>query len=492
MSTYYFVAGLAGFLSGIICRSFLLIDIPLLALFLLLFAVTACVYMRVQRQLYLAICIFLIAASIGVGRVMLVPSMPPPDLEAQIGTNIVFSGTIVVDPDIREASQRVIIEGADGSRVLAVAPRYPELHYGTDVQVEGMLARPEPFMTDGGRTFRYDQFLAKDRIFLLIEEAHIEEIGPRNAFVEHVFGLLIDLKHLFMDALEMALPEPHGSLAAGMLLGGKQGLGNELIDAFTLAGLVHIVVLSGYNIMIIAEAVFRVVGFLPRRVALWIASGAIISFVLVAGAGAAALRAGIMALIGLCARATGKTYDVLRALSAAVVLMLIINPLLLAFDPGFQLSVLATLGLIVGAPIAAERLSFVKPEFLREIVATTIAAQIFVLPLLLYQTGSLSFVSLPANLLVLPAVPLAMFLSFVAGVVALTAAPLASIAGVPAYIALSYILTVTDIVAGLPFAQFVVPAFPFAFVFGMYVLLAMLITRIQKKRQPSRGWHFLP
>src|SRR5262249_27200281 len=158
----------------------------------------------------------------------------------------------------------------------------------------------------------------------------------------------------------------------------------------------QIVVLSGYNVMIVAETVRRVFGFLPKSFSISLGALSVALFVLAAGAGSAALRAGVMALIALYARATGRTYDAFRALIAALALMLLWNPLLLAYDPGLELSALATVGLILGTSLIEPKLGWLRSAMLRDVVATTLAAQIAVLPLLLWQTGNLSLISVLA------------------------------------------------------------------------------------------------
>lgn len=477
MNGFGFISAVLGFASGIMCRSLLTYGWSAIAFVGLLAAIVACAHVVARkRSSYVLAALFLIAAAVGSARVQVVPQVPPADLVEQIGETIELTGTVIADPDVRETGQRVSVHVA-GTTVLAVAPLYPEVRYGTEVRVTGMLTKPEPFSTDGGRMFRYDQFLAKDGIFLLVENASIETVGERRGVLRIMFGALIDAKHMFMDALSHALPEPHASLASGLLLGGKQGLGSELLDAFTIAGLVHIVVLSGYNIMIIADAVLRLGSRLPRRIA-YLLSGVVIGgFVLAAGAGAAAVRAGLMAAVALFARISGRTYDAMRALMVAMVAMLLWNPLLLAYDPGFQLSVLATLGLILGASLIERHLAWVRVPLFREILATTLAAQIAVLPLLLYQTGNLSLVSLIANMVVLPVIPVAMAMSFAAGVIGVLAPPLAPVAGLPAYVLLTYVVEATSLMASLPLAQLVVPAFPFALVGALYGALAIAVAK---------------
>ncbi|MBP9816885.1 MAG: ComEC/Rec2 family competence protein [Candidatus Pacebacteria bacterium] len=412
-----------------------------------------------KRTLYTSISIFLLLVAIGSGRTLLMPTFPEP-LRPLLNTNVVMEGRVVADPDIREESQRISLRTEEAT-VLAVVPLYPEVKYGEQVRVEGKLVLPEPFDTTGGRVFRYDHFLEKNGIFVLVERAHLEVLAPRDGALTNLRGFFSDVKTGFLASLATALPEPEAALAGGLVAGGKQGLGDSLLDAFIRSGLIHIVVLSGYNVMIVAEAVLRLLSVFPRRIATTAAALTIGAFVLAAGAGAASIRAGLMAGIALFARATYKTYDAVRALVVAGILMLLWNPLLLAYDPGFQLSFVATLGLILGAPLVERKLTSIKNNFIREIAASTIAAQISVLPLLLYQNGLFSVVALPANLLVLPVVPLAMAASALAGLAGFLIPTVAPIIGLPAYVLLAYIVKVVEVSSSLPLAAFSVPAFPF-------------------------------
>lgn len=480
-----FIAGVSGFLGGVVCRSFLLFPVPVLWVVLLTAGIFLGAWLVVRRSQYLAAVLFLICAVVGSARVMYVPTTLPPSFTPLVNTAVSFEGVVVADPDVRETTMRVTIEvsnDGDTTKVLAVAPLYPSVRYGDHVRVSGTLVLPEPFTTDMGRTFRYDTFLAKDGVFGLVEQATLETTGVREGVFTRVLGALIDMKHLFLSGISRALPEPHAALAGGLVAGGKQGLGTTLLDAFVVSGLIHIVVLSGYNVMIIAEAVLRGLSFLPKRIAATIAASTIGAFVLAAGAGAASIRAGLMAGLALLARATGRTYAVLRALVVVAVLMVLWNPLLLVHDPGFQLSFIATLGLILGAPLIEERLSIIRNAFIRDVTASTLAAQIAVLPLLLYQTGLLSLVAFPANIIVLPVVPFAMAASALAGVVGMVVPPLAPIMGLPAYVLLSFIITSVEYAATLPLAALTIPAFPFFVTVLVYGILGAWIVRIYRKR----------
>jgi competence protein ComEC len=417
-------------------------------------------------------------ASLGAVRMALSESPPPQSFVAEVGRRVQYEGVVTADPDVRDANQRVqvrVTSGDDSTEMLAVAPRYPAVMVGDRVRVSGTLGVPEPFADDNGRTFRYDKYLERDgvRFMLNFASLRVESHAPWYSLP----ALLARGKHSFLDGIAATLPEPHASLAGGIVIGGKSGLGNDLKDDFVRSGLVQIIVLSGYNVMVVAELIILAFSLtaLPRRWAAGAGALALLLFVGIAGFSATAIRAALMALIALYARATGHTYAAGRALLFAVFLMLAWNPLYLAFDPGFGLSVAATAGLIWLAPIIETFLSSIKSAFWKNAVATTLAAQIAVLPLLLYDTGNLSLVAVPANLLVMPVIPLAMGFSALAGFAGMLFGALAPLAGIaaafPAYLLNAYILFIAQASAALPLASATLHPFPFWLVLAAYAAL---------------------
>ncbi len=402
-------------------------------------------------------------------------------LEEQLGTKKELRGQVVADPDVREGTERLTLYiPSEQTHILAVVSRYPGYSYGDMVTVSGKIEHPEPFDTDGGRTFAYDKFLAKDHVSYLMNFAHIQKTGEDHSLITRVLGSLYLIKGLFATGLQEALPEPASSLAEGILVGGKQGLGTDLLDTFTVTGLLPIIVLSGYNVMIVAEAVLLCFGFVRRRLALILSGIVIVLFIILAGSGSSAVRAGIMAVLALFARATGRRYDALRILIFAFFAMLLWNPYQLMYDPGFQFSFMATLGLILLSSHLETRLTKIPTDTLREICSSTISAQLFVLPILLYQTGNLSLVSVPANIFALIAVPPAMLFSFIAGIAGMAIPSCALWIGLPAYLLLSYIILVATTFASLPFAHVMIALFPPVFLVTAYIALAWMYVRVRR------------
>lgn len=490
MDAFYFYAAVFGFLGGVFLRSLLIIPDGVLLFTCLLALVGGGAAAAVRRRWYGCVSLLLLMSVLGAVRVSVAPASVPPAFDQLLNQHVDLEGTIITPPDLRESNNRLMVEikkDTTRTRIIASAPTYPTFHVGDRVRVSGTLKKPKPFDGDGGRVFRYDQFLAKDGVFAIISPAHAEILGRDTNVWLGFLRVLEDAKDTFVQAIDVAIPEPESALAVGIIAGGKQGLGERLLNAFTVAGMLQIVVLSGYNVMIVAECILAALRFVPKRTALGIAAIAISLFVLAAGAGTAALRAGIMALIALLARSTDRTYDVLRALFAALVLMLLWNPYLLVFDPGLQLSFMATLGLILGSNHIEMRMEWIRRPVLREMLATTLAAEAAVLPILLYQSGNLSLVAIPANILAMPVLPAAMALSAVAAVIAFVFGPfipiLPIIFGIPPYILLWYVITIAEISARIPFANVILPAFPVWLVPAVYAVLGWFVWRAQKKAE---------
>ncbi len=386
-----------------------------------------------------------------------------------VGSEVQFEGVIQQDPDRRENNQRVIV-GFEGVDVLVSTELYPEFTYGDLVQVSGVLEKPENFKTDIGKEFDYIHYLSKDSIYYTISYGDVTLVssGHGSGFM----SVVLKTKHTLLNTLEKIIPPPQSSLLGGLLLGTKQSLGKDLEQRFIDTGLIHIVVLSGYNVTIVAEAIMRLLSFLPLVASVATGSLAIVLFALMTGAGATIVRASIMAIIALIARATGNAFHMTRALMFAGFLMVLHNPYILYFDLSFQLSFLATLGLIYLSPLFEKYFQWLPKKFgLREIASATLATQIFVLPFILYTMGTLSLIAPFTNLLVLPFVPLTMFFGFLTGLVGLLSPIVAIPFGFVVNVLLKFEIAVVTLFSKLQFAVMEVKNFPLWLALVVYLII---------------------
>ncbi len=474
----FFYTLIAGFFTGVFVRSEFEVSLVVVGAGMGAALMLTGLYTATQRRPFLLLALACVATVSGAVRTELALPVPDAQFDAQLGTKVAYEGVVVREPDVRENRTllTVAVEARENTRevrMLVHAPRRTPVRFGDTVRVLGTLKRPEPFTTDAG-TFNYPRYLAKDGILYEVPFAKVEVLcegrGMRRALIEG--------KHIFLRALYRTVSEPESALASGLLVGAKRSLGEKITEEFRVVGLTHVVVLSGFNLTIIATAVLLLMRAFPQRVGFTVGAGAIVAFTLMAGAGAAAVRAAIMALLALLARSLVRPVEVLHLLLVASFLMVMWNPLILLSDPGFQLSVIATAGLVTLSPWFERRLAWIPASFgARAIVAATLATQCAVAPLLLSLTGELSLVALLANLLALPVIPLAMLVSFLAGCAGLISGTLASPFGLFSHAILAYLLGVAHVLAQAPFASLTVPPPPPLLVCGIYLVAISVYVR---------------
>lgn len=426
-----------------------------------------------RREIFILIVLLCIAC---IRYVFFTPQKPPYDVV--VGKIITVVGEIIYPPDVRLSNTRITLSVQNqNTNILLVVPNGSELAYGDVLKVTGVLETPENFITNAGKEFNYKQYLANQDIYYLIRNPDSKVLSYNNG--SRLYSMLYRIRDRFSKSIDRLLFPPESDLAEGLLLGSRGGFDSTMRDQFIATGTIHIVALSGYNVTIVAESIMKVLGvFFAQVFSILCGIVVIILFIILAGASATSIRAGIMAVIALYARLSGRKYNAGRALVVALILMVVYDPRVVT-DISFQLSFLATFGVLYVTEKMVPLVRWV-PIYggLRELVATTLAATVTVLPLLLYTTGILSLVSLPANILILPLIPLTMLSCFVTGIVGLISATVAIPFAYISHILLSYILYIIKLFARLPFAQVTIHSFPLVITLVLYVLIGYWV--IQK------------
>jgi len=243
---------------------------------------------------------------------------------------------------------------------------------------------------------------------LVVEKSEIRISKNEIGVIDYVSIAVSKLRHWAVGRLQTVLPEPHASLAIGILLGVKRGMPKEFYDQLVNTGTLHIVAASGYNVSVVSGVVLTTLGLmLPRYMALGISMIGVGLYVLLAGAGPAIVRAGIMGSLSLIGIMLGRTREARWLLWVTAWIMLMVKPVLIA-DVGFQLSMSATLGLLYLTPLLEH---FGKYKYLSEYFYPTVAATIATTPVIWWHFGRVSLIGVLVNLLVLPVVPVIMLLS---------------------------------------------------------------------------------
>jgi len=403
----------------------------------------------------------------------------PPPFENLVNQKVQIVGFVAAYPDRRLDKTLLTLETKNPkTRILLSTNIFSSYHYGDVLSVKGVLKKPENFETDLGKTFDYKNYLASQGIYYRLTPNEINLLPGRggNWLKRNLFAL----REIFEKKIEKVLPFEKANLLSGILLGNQSGLPKETKDNFIKTSLIHIVVLSGYNITIVIETIMRILAFLSQKKKIFLGSLIAFLFIIMTGAAPPTVRAGIMAGLAMLGRVLGRPYDALRALFVAALIMLFVNPLII-YDPGFILSILATFALIYLTPkvepffnFLPEKIGFIE---LRELLSATLTVQIFIFPYLIYKMGMVSLVGPLTNLLVLPIVPATMFLGFLSAAAGFLSYFIAFPFAVLASLFLGFILWVASFFASLPFAVIQARAFPLWLVLLLYAAFLFLAIR---------------
>lgn len=389
------------------------------------------------------------------------------------------SAVVVKEPRQTEGSKQVtlVARACEGfpcpeSRVLGIFPAFSDIHEGDVLSVSCRLERPERFSPD----IDYPKILAKDGIGYVCRfpREWSRERVESGVFVSFIRSMRLGIE----EGLERALPDPEAGLVTGLLVGGDDRMPKYVTEEFSRTGLSHIVAVSGYNVTLVAVLFMNVLIFfgLYRQQAFWGAILGIGIFTILVGSPASAVRAAIMATVALLATRMGRLGNPVNAILFAACAMLLINPLLLRYDIGFQLSFAATIGIFSIAPLALSSLR------MNDIAATTLAAEISVLPIILFHFHALPILSFPANILVLPLVPIAMISGVFAVLGSFLVPVLAVCFGFPAFLVTNVMLGIIHFFSEMPIASMSVSDFGIEWVVVWYTVLGAVVFRA---RRPS-------
>jgi len=299
----------------------------------------------------------------------------------------------------------------------------------------------------------------KDGIYSVMNFPKVEllekEKNEGPSFV--VYSQILWFKQKLRESIRNNFSPPQSSILEGTILGDNGAMSQDLKDKLNITGLRHIVAVSGTHVVILSSIIMSLLLAmgLRRGQAFYIAIIFICLYIILTGLPASGVRAGIMGGLYLLAQKLGRQSMGSRVITSACAVMLLINPLLLFYDVGFQLSFLAVLGLIYLEPLIRGFLKFIikgfykkdikeKYENLFSMFSVTFAAQIFTLPVIVFNFGNISWVSPITNILVLPIVYYLMICGFLSSVAGIFSGALGWVLSIPCYVLLNYFIWVVD------------------------------------------------
>lgn len=383
---------------------------------------------------------------------------------------------ITQQPDIRAQFMYVVVEAHElffddkkfpvTGKILLKLQRYPEYYYGQTLELTTQLRSPPQL-----EGFAYAEFLAKDGIYVVAYDPFIKVIAEH--FGE--WSLMYGLKDVLAARINEIFVEPEASFIAGVLLGLRRSISAEIIEAFNVTGLTHILAISGYNITLLITIFGLMLQGFSRRSRFILSLGGVLLFSLLTGFSASVVRAAFMGALVLFASFSGRKSSGLTALLFSGACMVTWNPFILLADISFQLSFLATLGLFIVMPRWQKYIQHYAGmmKFLAEGFLVTMAAQVFTTPIILYNFGRFSFIAPVANILFLPLVPFIMLFSFAAIVSSFLFLPFTVLFIAFAWIITEILIRGVQFVASFPLASVRIEHFPVTMMVLYFVLVGL-------------------
>ena len=294
------------------------------------------------------------------------------------------------------------VPSLNGERVLVILPAGSDLSYGQRWNFVGQIEVP---FSHGD--FDYAAYLKRYQVQGILKYPEFWKFSAENSG-SIAWNTASDSRRALAQRLSVGLPSPHDRLAMGILVGVKDAPPRFIQDQFQKTGLQHILVVSGFNITVV---MWVTVSLLRSFSAVWrygIAMLVTIGFVFLAGADPPVVRAGVMGSIAAWAMILGRKTDLRNAVLLSALGIGVFSPTMVSADAGFWLSFLATVGIILLVPRWERLCPHWFPRAIWAILSVTVAAQLMILPLLIWWFGAVPWVGIVLNLLVEPLIPIIM------------------------------------------------------------------------------------
>ena len=384
-----------------------------------------------------------------------------------------FGATVHSPPKIKNNYQvfSVRLDGNDDMYNIQVkTPLYPKYEVGERLLLTGKVSLPKTIMPHAmKKAFEYDMYL---RVHDIGSEMYYPKVEREVATTQKKSfrETLMNIKESYIETIATYVSQPAASLSSGMLFGATS-MSQELIQTFRVAGLSHIVVLSGFNIVILISFVLWILVFVPLVMRVILAVLFVIIFVIMVGGEASVIRATLMSCIGLVALLVGRAYAAKQALILSLIAIILFEPANYIYDVSLHLSFLAAAGIIYMSEGVQTMLRGITSQSYKEIITTTLCAYVATLPYVIYTFGTVSVYALLANSIVLPLVPIVMLLTFFVVVIAPFTQTLASLIGYVDSILGDIIIWTARSIERLPFSSVTI-SFSWVAMVSMYIILA--------------------
>jgi len=500
-----FLAGLLFALAaGIVCASICSLPGYVILVFLLLMTVIA-VYGCYQSKKWTWIVIIAAFFMVGMLRFMAADRLPEKDISHLAGETVKVEGILREEPRLTldnhgQPKQQYLLDvtqvkipgqgwqrAVGGLYVYARSNEVPKVQIGDRVKAAGKVRLPHGYRNPGQLDTK---MLLKSQGITASLSAGRQGIKAESMATAVGKRKLVEIRHHYREKMANVMPKEDAAAIFALLFGGYDGLDENLIEAFTITGIVHILSVSGSHISLLAAvmAAFGLFFHLPKKLTAVLVVAVIFIYTLLAGAVPPVIRSAVMGGLAFVALALDRERDARRILLLTGMGMLLVSPLLL-FHISFQLSFLATAGLLYLAPVWQKYFrEWGCNSYVAAGLAITLAAQLATLPILAWYFNQLSLSSLLANLVVVPLVEAMIVLGLFAGLLAFVFPLTGGIIFACDSLMLGVVKELTVKIAALPASQIWIPAMDFGWGILYYALLGLFLL---KREQLKKLWGWL-
>ena len=333
-----------------------------------------------------------------------------------------------------------------------------ELRYGDKLVVIGNLSRPAGF-GDNRQTYR--DYLARQGIYSLMHVKNSLQIIPQSGLAgSKLIGFSFWLRDRCEQVISRHLPDLPASILSAMVLGQRRGIPWLVNNAMVKSGTVHILVVSGFNVGIVAFIINLLLKItrVRRKLRIILAVTCLLIYCLVTGATNPVIRATVMGIMFLLAYIFKREPEMYNSLAGAALFILIINPRQL-FDVGFQLSFASVLAIVYFYPKLRDfsRIENCRIKVLRFIcdgLLVSLSAWIGTMGIIAYNFRIICPVTVLANIMIVPLATLITLCGFTLVLCGLFCPFLAGIFGTTIAMLITLLLNINAAVIRIPFAYF--------------------------------------
>jgi len=492
------VLSVIGYILGILLGNFFLGAkyFWFLIIFLTFFILASTFYFILQRKPgNIALIFFFLAfLSLGIGRHLRARLLPTDEISRHIPFQTTkrsrLAGVVASIPN--KSSERVDfvlacerlttddreIEVTGKTQVFLYTSEPPEINYGDRVKLSGRLSLPLASGNLG--LFDYRKYLSYGNVHSLFSVYRREDIEILGRAKISTFRLVISkIRQRIDSVIKSTLPQMESSILAGVMLGERSGLSRQIQEIFVDAGVLHTLAVSGLHVglvLFIFYAFFRLIR-IPKMTTYFLTILVVTIYAQVVGGRPSAVRAAIMATCGLVAVLLERDKHLYNSLALAALIILLFNPFTL-FDVGFQLSFMATLGILYLTPHFQTYFRFSKPHklitYLLSSLAVSAGALVGVYPVTAFYFNKISLIALISNILVVPQVGVVIALGFASSILGLFSLWLARVISIINRLFIDILIGCIGFFASLPFSSKYVVSPSLIFMLAYYLFFTFL------------------